>query len=261
MSRSRIYPVAATACRFAAASFAGLLMTAFVGPAAAQPEVLRVGLTTSAPFGGSQPGGYCFDLMNTIADRSGLRFQFQTMVTGELIPTLLASNIDIICSANGATNERRAMGIAFTSGIAMNSEALLVLANDTTAYLQLAELRGQPVGAPAGTLFVGMLRDAGVTNIIEKAGAEVYAALVAGEVKAVLTSAPTIRYQQQVLGLWPELRLVETYVSTNPIYSAIAVRNTEVELLGVLQASLEALKADGTLPGLLDAWAIPPPLF
>jgi polar amino acid transport system substrate-binding protein len=243
------------------ASIAAGLIT-FGTAALGQPASLRVGLTTTAPFGGATPGGYCFDLMNAIAERTGLQFEFvQPMAAGELIPALVGGTFDILCSANGATNERRAMGLAFTSAIATNGEMLVVPTADTTPYAALAELRSLPVGAPAGTLFVGMLRSAGVAEVTEYAGPALYQALIAGEVKAVLTSAPTFAYQQRALGLWPELRIVDTYAIANPIYSAIAVRNTEIALLGTIQAALEALKADGTVAGLLEIWAIPAPPF
>lgn len=223
---------------------------------------LRVGLTSSPPFGGPEPGGYCLDLMNAIGARTGLSFEFvQPMPAGELIGALAGGTFDVLCSANGPTNERRAMGIAFTSAIATNGEMLVVTAADAAAYTTLAELQGLTVGAPAGTLFVGMLREAGVTDIREYAGPALYQALVAGEVKAILTSAPTFAFQHNVQNQWPELRIVETYPLQNPIYSSLAVRNTETELLGTLQAALEGLKADGTLPTLADNWAIPLPPF
>lgn len=244
----------------AASIAAGLIV---VGTTAlAQPASLRVGLTSTAPFGGASPGGYCFDLMNAIGERTGLQFEFvQPLVAGELIPALVGGSFDILCSANGATNERRAMGLAFTSAIATNGEMLVVPTSDATPYATLTELQSMPVGAPAGTLFVGMLRSAGVTDVREYAGPALYQALIAGEVKAVLTSAPTFAYQQRVLGQWQDLRIVDTYAMANPIYSAIAVRNTEAGLLGTLQAALEALKADGTVARLVDTWAIPAPPF
>lgn len=247
----------------------GLSRLAFVAAIAvmsssamAQTPTLRVGLTSSPPFGGPEPGGYCLDLMNAVGARTGLSFEFvQPMAAGELIGALVGGTFDVLCSANGPTNERRAMGVAFTSAIATNGEMLVVTAADDAAYTTLAELQGLPVGAPAGTLFVGMLREAGITDIREYAGPALYEALVAGEVKAVLTSAPTFAYQHNVRDQWPELRIVETYPIQNPIYSSLAVRNTETGLLGTLQAALEGLKADGTVATLAETWAIPLPPF
>lgn len=230
--------------------------------AMAQTPTLRVGLTSAPPFGGPEPGGYCFDLMNAIGARTGMSFEFvPPMAAGELIGALAGGTFDILCSANGPTNERRAMGLAFTSAIATNGEMVVVLATDTAAYTTLAELQGIPVGAPAGTLFVAMLRDAGITDVREYAGPALYQALIAGEVRAILTSAPTFAYQHNVRDQWPELRVVETYPIQNPIYSSLAVRSTETELLGTLQAALEGLKADGTLVTLAETWAVPLPPF
>jgi polar amino acid transport system substrate-binding protein len=247
--------------RLAFAVVASLAVVALATSSSAQPAPLSVGILTTAPFGGTPPGGYCVDLMNEIGARTGLQFEYLPTALGELLPNLVGGTTDIVCSALGATNERRALGIAFTSAILTNSEALIVLATDATPYTRLEEFRGQPVGANEATLFVGYLQTAGGEVRTFASAALAYQALIAGEIRAVVNSAPAFLYQQRVLGQWPELRAVDTYVATHPIFPAIAVRNTDTELLGALQAALEAIKADGAMVAILERWALAPPPF
>ena len=154
------------------------------------------------------------------------------------------------------------MGIAFTSAILTNNEALVVHANDTGQYLALSELRGQTVGAVTGTAFAGLFEDAGVTNITAYPNpTDGLQALANDEVKAFLLSALVIGYQNRVAGMWPQLRIVDTYRPVFNSYSALGVRSGDVDLLGHLQAALEGLKADETFAAMIERWALPAPPF
>ena len=85
--------------------------------ALAQDGPIRVGVTNSLPVGianTTEPSGFCFDLMNEIAERAGLAVTFVTMNAGEILGALTSGGVDVICSGHGPSNENRAMGIAFT---------------------------------------------------------------------------------------------------------------------------------------------------
>lgn len=229
----------------------------------AQAPPLRVVLYNFMPFGNDPPEGFCFDLMNTIAERSNLAIEYVPAVGfADLLPALLNNNADVMCSAMGATNPRRAQGVAYTSAIFTGHEIIVVPDADTTAYRSLEELRGVPVGTVTGTVFVGLAEAAGITDLTLYATfEESMAALAAGDVKAIITTGPGFAYQQRLVGLWPEYRAVETYVPISLTYPGIVVRSEDTALLGILQATLEGLKADGTLATLDERWALPAPPF
>ncbi|MGD9738735.1 MAG: substrate-binding periplasmic protein [Bauldia sp.] len=233
------------------------------GIAAANAQALTVGTHPTTPFGGPPPGGgYCVDLMTAVAERTGDQIEFTFIPVGEFFPALSGGTIDVLCSAIGPSNEQRSQGIAFTSSIFINNDALIVLATDATEYGTAADFVGQPVGAVTGTAYLGIWRDAGVTDVREfPVVTDAYTALRNGEINAIITGGPGVAYRQQVLGQDADLRMVDTYVSTLNAYAALAVRAEETELLGRLQAALETLKGDGTIETLTTRWAMPLPPF
>ncbi len=239
---------------------------AFLVAMPATAQSLRAGILNVPPLGGPTAGGYCFDLLTEIGSRANLTFEYQPMPLAEQVPALTSKAVDVMCSLHSASNNWRSIGIAFTSAIINNPGALVVRASDQALppYTGLADLSGQPVGTVAGAaIFERLITEAGATPVLYPSGDAVYAALVAGEIKAWFTSGPTLSYRQKILGNWPQAVRVETFVNPAaiPQYVAIGVRNQETELLGSLQAALEGIKADGTLAKLLDAWALPPPVF
>ncbi|MGV8840519.1 MAG: substrate-binding periplasmic protein [Bauldia sp.] len=234
-------------------------------PATAQTP-LRVVSTGAAPFGEE---GFCGDFMPAIAEIADFEFEFvPPLGLADIMPAVANGQADIVCSALGGAyfpittppttaNGYRALGLAFTGTVYLNFETLVVLATDTTPYTSFADFRGQPVGATAGaTIYLGILDAAGITDVHTFAtNADALNALIAGEVKAVIQGAPSIRYVQS-LGQFPEVREVETYQVQRVIQAALAVRNSDIELLGRLQAALETLKVEGTLGELTANWGL-----
>ncbi|MGV8839591.1 MAG: ABC transporter substrate-binding protein [Bauldia sp.] len=238
------------------------LAAALASPAMAQDAPVRVAIFNTNPFGGDPPGGYCFDLMTAIADRGGIAIaSFQPMIVADMVPAITGGTADVLCSALFPSTERRQAGLAFTSGILTNSEAVVVLATNTTVYRSMADLAGVRVGAETGSNFVNTARNAGADVREFPSFADAYPALVAGEITAFIRSAPAFLFQQTVLGQFADLKVADGYVPSFVSYGAIAVRNTDTALLGALQASLEAIKADGTLAEIAGRWGMPLPPF
>jgi polar amino acid transport system substrate-binding protein len=179
----------------------------------------------------------------------------------DLLPSLSAGSIDVACGGVAATNQRRLDGFAFTSGIFLDHEALVVPGTDTNPYTSLEELRGQPVGAQPGTPFFGMVQAAGVDLRPYPDLTAAFQGLAAGEIKAAVFSIVAVQHAQEVLGQGPGTRLVETYSGAVPLHNTLGVRRGEYELLGRLQDALETLKAEGNLDLLLEKWGLPAPPF
>lgn len=238
------------------------LAAAMVSPAMAQDAPVRVAIFNTNPFGGDPPGGYCFDLMTAISERGGIAIAgFQPMIVADMVPAITSGTADVLCSALPPTTARREAGLAFTSAILTNSETIVVLATNTTVYRSLADLAGVAVGGETGSNFVNLVRSAGA-NVREFASfADAYPALVAGEIQAFIRSAPSFLFQQTVLGQFADLKVADGYVPSSVSYGAIAVRNTDTALLGTIQATLESLKADGTLAEIAGRWGMPLPPF
>lgn len=246
--------------RFALAAAASVVAAVIGGamPATAQPAPLRAGIFINPPFGGTPPGGYCFDLLNEIGARTGLTFEYFPMVVADLIAKVGTGETDIECSALGPTPERRALGVVFTGPIMTSRETILVAATDATAYVTLADFQGKRMGAGNGTANFTQLSNAGLNPIAFPSSNEGLAAILAGQLDGYMTNAteaPTI------LAAYPGIRAVETYRSTRVSYGFIGVKSGNVLLLGTVQNALEGMKADGTLARIAGVWGIPMPPF
>lgn len=134
---------------------------------------------------------------------------------------------------------------------------MIVLSTDTTPYTSFRDLAGQPVGATDGAAaYIAVLASVGVVPArLYPTNADAVRGLIAGEVKAVIQGGPAIRYAQ-AQGQFPEVREVETYSSIRVGYAALAVRDEDTELLGILQAALERLKQQGVVASLTARWGL-----
>lgn len=73
---------------------------ALAAPAAApEDQSICVGIVPIAPFGGSNtPGGFFFEVMNAVANKTGLTVTYKPMPFGELLIAVAAGNIDVAAS-------------------------------------------------------------------------------------------------------------------------------------------------------------------
>jgi polar amino acid transport system substrate-binding protein len=228
--------------------------------------------TAIAPFGfvdsaTGEPAGYSVDVMGAIAEDAGFDITFTVFPTfGELLPALLDGSVDIAAGPSTVTAARVDMGIAFSGVYARHTDALIVLGTDTQQYTSVNDLAGEAVGADNGTIYWDYLKKVQESGVPFKEVVDTAAtsdgdqaeALRQGIVKGELTASFRLPFEQ-MRGEWGDIRAVETYVPVLPSATAIAVREADTDLLGVIQASLSKLLANGTLAELTEEWGINPP--
>lgn len=208
--------------------------------------------------------GVFVDLTNAIAKDAGLQVHYQVMTFADLIPALASGKIDVIATEMAIT-PARAQQVDFSIPV-YNAprEAVVVLASDTTAYRNLADLKKLPVGVQRGSIQFALLqRTGGFSDIkVYDTVKDVWSAVASGQVKAGVTAGgDTIFAAEQ--GELPNLRIVSSYRSPSPIPRVgIAVRKGNSELLGKIDSSLAKLEADGTVKAIfakygVDDWAPP----
>lgn len=242
----------------------GAALLAGVGSASAQ-QVYKVG-TGVAPFGFVDPKtnaiqGYAVEVMNAVAKESGLQIQFVAFASfGEILPALLAKQIDIDASSTTITPERKAMGVEFSDVYAMWTESLIVAKSDPIPYKSIDELRGEAVAAGVGTIYLDGFKAKSIFKEVRSFSAtgDGVQLINKGEVKAFLTTAATMIFLQKQ-GQYPDVKMVSSYT---PIYNsagAIAVRNGETELLAKINTALAKLKANGTINVIATKWGVVAP--
>jgi polar amino acid transport system substrate-binding protein len=230
--------------------------------AKADDKVLRVGSTpTGIPFTfldtkTNTIEGVMVDLIKEIGKDAGFKVEIEGMQFSTLIPSLTSNKIDIIAAAMYITAPRKEV-IDFSGPVYTYGEGLIVPNSDTKDYKEFADLKGEAVGAQKGTAFIEPLQKTGLfteVKIYDNIPA-ILADVNAGRLKAGFADKPILAYNIKQ-GLFPEVRLVNSYVSTITGSVGIGVRKSDGELLAKINASLDKLKKDGTLGKILEKWGL-----
>ncbi len=240
---------------------AGGALVAAVRPAQAQ-AVIKVGSTpTGSPFTfldtkTNTIEGVMVDLVKAVADAAGFKVEVEGMQFSTLIASLTSSKIDLISAAMYITAPRKEV-VDFSDPIYTYGEGLIVPKTDAKDYKDIAELKGYTVGAQVGTAYVEPLQKGGVVAEVKiyKTIPDILADVNAGRIQAGFADLPIVAYNLQQ-GLFPQVRLVRSYIPTNTGSLGIGVRKSDGELLKKVNAALAKLKADGTLAKILAKWGL-----
>jgi len=230
--------------------------------ASAQEQVFKVGSTpTGIPFTfldtkTNTIEGVMVDLIKAIAKDAGFKVEIEGMTFATLIPSLTANKIDIIAAAMYITAPRKEV-IDFSGPVYTYGEGLVVPKTDTKDYKAFDDLKGEMVGAQKGTAYVEPLQKTGLfpeVKIYDSIPA-IMADVNTGRLKAGFADKPILAYNLKQ-GLFPQVRLVNAYVSTITGSVGIGVRKSDGELLAKINASLDKLTRDGTVQKILQKWGL-----
>lgn len=203
------------------------------------------GTTDQVPAAGTS---YFVDLMNAVAEQSGLQVEFIPLLFADLLPATIDGRVDVAASNFTITAERRAMGLEFTTPVISWQDGLIVAASDATPYVAVSEFAGHPVGTTAGaTPYENLIRNAGLEVRTYPTQLALAAAVASGEVKAGIINSASGGYLLNVQNPNPGVRIVDTYVGVLPSVGGLPVRQADTDLLNQLNAALAALRENGTL--------------
>ena len=226
-----------------------------VALAAAPPE-LRWGADAEggAPYVFEQPPGHLrgfeAELAGLLAARLGRTPRHVQGPFAQLLPLLERGDVDVVINGIEAT-EDRARAYALSRPYWAGPERLTVRRGDPHAPASLDDLRGRRVGTLPGTLAERMLRAAGADVRTYDGGQEdPYRDLALGRTDAVLLDAPIALYY----GERPDLTTLPAGFGELR-YAAVA-RAGDARLREALDAALQSLVTDGTLPALLQRWGL-----
>jgi polar amino acid transport system substrate-binding protein len=244
--------------------FAVALLLSCLGFAAAQADdkVLKVGSTpTGIPFTfldtkTNTIEGVMVDLIKEIGKDAGFKVEIEGMQFSTLIPSLTANKIDIIAAAMYITPPRKEV-IDFSGPVYTYGEGLIVPKSDSKDYKEFADLKGEAVGAQKGTAFIEPLQKSGLFSDVKIYDTipAILADVNTGRLKAGFADKPILAYNIKQ-GVFPEVRLVNSYVSTVVGSVGIGVRKSDGELLAKINASLDKLTKDGTVKKILAKWGL-----
>ena len=243
-----------------------LSVTAFFDVSLAQSY--KVGVRVDgAPyvFADEQTGimqGYYVDLIQEIGRRTGLEFEYKRVPFSKFASALVSGEIDIIAANFGITDQRRAMGIAYSTPTSLSTDGMIVPAIDRANHLTFDDFAGKVVGAIAGTTHDVKLTQMGIFKEVKTYATsdELVAAVGRGDVLAARLAGAGIAYDLKVRGLFPKVRFVDSYIPTQNLQHAIAARQTDLALLNAINAAVAKLAADGTMSALASKWHVPLPI-
>ncbi len=228
-------------------------------PAWARP-VYKVGSTsTGVPFTflevkSNTIQGAMVDLVKAIGDDAGFDVVVEATPFSALIPSLTSNKIDIISAAMLITEARKQV-VDFSDPVFPYPEGMIVKSDDDTPYRSLADIKGATVGAQAGTVYVDFLKKEGQFAEVKvyDSLADVMRDVALGRIKAGFGDGPILAYQvSQNPGF--KVKLVKSYQPRMAGSVGIAVRKGDADMLKKINASLEKLKASGTLDKILAKW-------
>jgi polar amino acid transport system substrate-binding protein len=235
-----------------------VLISALLVPVAlaAAPSELRWAADAEggAPYVFEQPPGrlrgFEAELADLLARRLGRTARHVQGPFAQLLPLLERGDVDVVINGIEATDDR-ARAYALSRPYWAGPERLTVRRGDPRAPASLADLRGRRVGTLPGTLAERMLREAGAEVRTYDGGQEdPYRDLALGRTDAVLLDAPIALYY----GDRPELTTLPA--GFGELRYAVVARGGDAELRDALDAAIDSLTRDGTLPALLQRWGL-----
>jgi len=240
---------------------AAALAFATMSPVSAQ-QVLKVGSTpTGVPFTfldtkTNTIQGIMVDLVTEIGKGAGFQVQIEPMQFSTLIASLTSNKIDIISAAMFITPQRKEV-IDFSDPVYTYGEGLIVRKSDTKDYKTFEDLKGAVVGAQVGTAFVEPLKKTGFFPEVKIYDTipDILRDVNTKRLQAGFADYPILAYNLKQ-GMFPEVRLVESFKPSVVGSVGIGVRKTDTELLKKINASLAKLKADGTVDKILAKWGL-----
>lgn len=243
------------------------LLVALVMGLSALPAQVRaegavaVGVTTTGvPFtfvetASQKTTGAMVDIAEAILTGQGLKPQFELTAFSALIPALLTKKIRIISAGMLVTDKRKEV-VAFSAPVYSYGEAMFVSAGDGKD-MSLNDLKGEVVGAQAGTAFVTPLQNTGLFKEVKlyESIADIMRDVKLGRIKAGFGDAPIVKYQiakNPMLGV----RLSQGYKPMTTGDVALAVSKDDPDLLEKINTGIATIKGNGTLVQILDRYGL-----
>ncbi len=142
------------------------------------------------------------------------------------------------------------IGVVFVAFLTANLTATLTVEQIRGAINGPQDLPGREVGTLAGPVFTGYLRDIGASAHPYTRDDEMYAALLSGEVDAVVSGAPLLRYYAAHDGLG-KVRIVGPEIKKGDICFVVQLNSP---LRKRISSALVTLHEDGTYQRIYEKW-------
>src|SRR3954451_23741420 len=204
----------------------------------------------SAPTGFK---GFDVDIVNGIAEQLDVDVEIKDSSFDALQSGLALNSrqCDMAASAMTITPEREEK-IGFSDGYYDSEQSLLVPADSSVASID--DLDGVKVGVQKGTTGESYANEnaSGADIVVFPSDGEMYAAIKAGQVEALLQDLPVNLDHQNDPKAAGQFKVVETY-DTGETYG-LAMKKTNTGLIDAVNAALQKMKDDGDYKKIYDTY-------
>lgn len=195
--------------------------------------------------------GFDYDVVSAMGEQLGVEVEFVTTPFDGIIAAMGGGSCDMIASAMTITDER-AEQVDFTEAYFDADQSLLVLTENEDTYATLDDLTDATIGVQSGTTgstYATENQPEGSTIKEFATGAEMFPALVSGEIDAALQDLPVNAYRATTA---PDEFVVTETFSTGEQYGFAVPKDSP--LLAPLDAALAAIRDDGTYDEVYATW-------
>lgn len=202
--------------------------------------------------------GYEIDLGNAVCEKAGVTCEFVQNEFDSMIPNLQAGNFDVIMAGMSITDERRE-SIAFTDAYYPADPSRYIASKG--AEFDFDALEGKKIGAQGATIQAAYAQEnfsADNTIMTFETPDQSVSDLAAGNLDLIIADGSYL--QPIVDGSGGQIEFVGPEVEIGNGIGA-GVRKDDTELLAKLDDALAALKADGTVDGLIEEYFKAGPFF
>ncbi|HYF74403.1 MAG TPA: ABC transporter substrate-binding protein [Nocardioides sp.] len=197
--------------------------------------------------------GFDIDIVNAIAEQLDLEVQIKDSSFDALQSGLALNSgqCDLAASAMTITPEREEK-IGFSEGYYDSEQSLLVPSDSSIA--SIGDLDGVKVGVQKGTTGEAYANEnaSGAEIVVFPSDGEMYAAIKAGQVEALLQDLPVNLDHQNDPKAPGEFKVVETY-DTGESYG-LAMKKDNTELIDAVDGALQELRDSGDYQEIYDTY-------
>jgi polar amino acid transport system substrate-binding protein len=196
------------------------------------------------------------DLIREIGKREGFQVNFDAIPFSALIQSAVTGKIDIIVSAMTPT-PKRAEVVDFADIVYSFGEGLVVGDGDKTDYKNAQDLKGETIGAPAGTDYGEAFQKLGIFKEVKyyDTTSDMLHDLANGRIKGAFSDYPLLKALAAKGGM-QGVHVDEDYTPLSKDGVAIAVQKGNKALLDKINAGIAQMKTDGSLAAILNKWGL-----
>ncbi len=189
--------------------------------------------------------GFERELGDELCKRAELTCEWVTNEWDSIIPNLVSGNYDAIIAGMSITDERDEV-IDFTQAYTPPDPSTYAATSDGV------DVMGGVIAAQTGTIQAGYVAESGATLVEFATPDETIAAVMNGEVDAVLADDSFI---QTAIEANSGLMVVGDPVALGGGVG-MGVRESDGDLKAKFDAAIQSMKDDGTLNGMIDKWEV-----